>query len=267
LTRKKLRIGRIPYANLFPIFYMIGKQGGGDRYDIIDGVPSVLNRQLRDGIIDVSPSSSIEHLRYPDAYDVIRNHSISADGPIRSIFLFSRIPLEELAGKTILTSSQSETSAALVKIICRKFYHMTCTFAASGEPIEKALQSHVAYLLIGDDAISQSRRWPDLHLYDLGSIWKQHTGLPFTYALWLVRKESASASPEALAAFIADLDTAKEASLLNLGEIAEAWPMKGMLSADDLIAYWKGISYDLTDEHWKGLALFRQYAEELGLLP
>jgi predicted solute-binding protein len=38
-----------------------------------------------------------------------------------------------------------------------------------------------------------------------------------------------------------------------------------MLSTSDLIAYWEGISYDLTDEHRKGLALFRQYAEELGL--
>src|SRR5512134_2759317 len=105
----KLHIGRIPYANLFPIFYLMGKRGDAP-YDIIEGVPSELNRKLRDGIIDISPSSSIEHLRHPDKYDVIRNHSISADGPIRSIFLFSRMPLEALDGQTILTSSQSETS-------------------------------------------------------------------------------------------------------------------------------------------------------------
>ena len=265
MTGKKLRIGRIPYANLFPIFYMMGKRGGAP-YDIIEGVPSELNRKLRDGIIDISPSSSIEHLRYPDKYDVIRNHSISADGPIRSIFLFSRMPLEALDGQTILTSSQSETSVALVEIICRKFYNLACTFVSSAEPIAHALRSYPAYLLIGDDAISQSRRWPDLHVYDLGSVWKQHTGLPFTYALWLVRKECVSESPEALAEFITDLDTAKELSRSRFGEIAEAWPLKDMLSTSDLIAYWEGISYDLTDEHRKGLALFRQYAEELGLL-
>jgi predicted solute-binding protein len=39
-----------------------------------------------------------------------------------------------------------------------------------------------------------------------------------------------------------------------------------MLPEEDLIAYWKGISYDLTDQHFKGLSLFRRYAEELGLL-
>ena len=266
LTGNKLRVGRIPYANLFPIFYMMEKRGIRSRCDIIDGVPSELNRELREGRIDISPSSSIEHLRHPDRYDVIRNHSISADGPIRSIFLFSRMPLEALDGKTILTSSQSETSSALVQIICRKFYRLSCTFVSSSTPIADALRSYPAYMLIGDDAIGQSGKWPDLHVYDLGSEWKWHTGLPFTYALWLVRKECAAESPEALAGFIRDLDSAKELSRSGIREIAEAWPLRDMISTDDLIAYWKGISYDLTDEHWKGIALFGQYADELGLL-
>ena len=245
---------------------MLGKQGSNAHYTIVEGVPSELNRKLRDGIIDISPSSSIEHLRHPDKYDVIRNHSISADGPIKSIFLFSRMPVEALDGQIILTSSQSETSVALVEIICRKFYNLACTFVSSSEPIADALRSHPAYLLIGDDAISQSRRWPDLHIYDLGSVWKQHTGLPFTYALWLVRKECAAEAPEALAGFIRDLDMAKKLSQTGLREVAEAWQHKTMLPQEDLIAYWEGISYDLTDEHGKGLSLFRQYAEELGLL-
>ena len=263
----KLRVGKIPYANLFPIFYMIEKQGGGDRYDIIEGVPSELNRKLRDNIIDISPSSSIEHLRHPDRYEVIRNHSISADGSIKSILLFSKTPLDSLNGQTILTSSQSETSVALVKIICRKFYNLACVFAPSADPIGKALGSHQAYMLIGDDAIRESHKWPDLHVYDLGSLWKQHTGLPFTYALWLVRKECAAEAPEDLSGFFRDLDTAKKLSQTGLREAAAAWPHKTMLPQEDLIAYWQGISYDLTDEHWKSLSLFRQYAVELGLIP
>jgi chorismate dehydratase len=265
LSAARLRVGRIPYANLFPIFYMLEKEDRGAAYDFIEGVPSELNRQLRQGVIDVSPSSSIEHLRNPDRYEVIANHSISADGPIRSILLFSRRPLEFLEGQTILTSSQSETSVALIEIICRKFYRLTCRFVSSAEPIGKALQSHPAYMLIGDDAILEARKWPGLHLYDLGSLWKQHTGLPFTYALWLVRKELASGAGP-LSTFIGDLDKAKRLARAGFSEAAGAWPLKALLPEEDLIAYWNGISYDLTEEHWKGLSLFRQYAEELGLL-
>ena len=266
MRNERLRIGKIPYINLFPIFHVIEKLAGNDRYTIIEGVPSVLNRSLREGSIDISPSSSIEHLRHPDKYDVISNHSVSADGPVRSIYLFSRVPLEALDGQTILTSSQSETSVALLKIICRKFYHLTCTFSSSGEPIETALRSHPSYLLIGDDAISQFRRWQGLHVYDLGDLWKQHTGLPFTYALWLVRKECARTVPAELASFVRDLDRAKELALSDLGRIASAAPFKGILSENALVDYWRGISYDLTEGHLKGLGLFRQYATELGLL-
>ncbi len=267
MSGSKLRVGKITYANLFPIFYMMEQEGGSSRYDIIDGVPSELNRKLRDGAIDISPSSSIEYLRYPDRYQVIRNHSISADGPIKSILLFSKTSLESLNGQTILTSSQSETSVALVEIICRKFFNLACTFEPSADPVGTALQSSPAYMLIGDEAIQESLKWPDLFMYDLGSLWKQHTGLPFTYALWLVRKECAAEMPEALAEFIRHLDMAKKHAQRGLREAAAAWPHKTLLPQEDLIAYWEGISYDLTSRHWRGLSLFRRYAIELGLIP
>ena len=38
------------------------------------------------------------------------------------------------------------------------------------------------------------------------------------------------------------------------------------LTEEELISYWKGISYDLTEEHKKGLELFRKYLAELALL-
>jgi chorismate dehydratase len=121
-------------------------------------------------------------------------------------------------------------------------------------------------MLIGDDAISQAQHWPGLYIYDLGELWKRHTGLPFTYALWLVRKECPQQTPDALSAFVHDLDRAKEDALAGLREAAEASPFRSMLSEDDLVAYWRGISYDFGPNHKKGLDLFRQYAEELGLL-
>ena len=31
---------------------------------------------------------------------------------------------------------------------------------------------------------------PGLNIYDLGELWHTYTGLPFVYALWLIRKES-----------------------------------------------------------------------------
>jgi predicted solute-binding protein len=38
------------------------------------------------------------------------------------------------------------------------------------------------------------------------------------------------------------------------------------ITEEELVSYWKGISYDLAEEHKRGLELFKKYSEEQGLL-
>src|SRR3990172_1002179 len=209
----RLRIGRIPYANLFPIYSMLEKIGEPHPYEFITGVPSAVNRLLREGLIDVSPSSSIEYLRRRDEYVLIDNHSISSFGPIGSILLFSKRPIETLGGLTILTTSQSETSIALLGIILSKFYDLSCPLKPADEPLAGGLASSSAYLLIGDDALREALKWPRLYIYDLGDIWYRHTGLPFVFALWIARKSCPADSPLLFAQLDRDLDAAQDRAL------------------------------------------------------
>jgi chorismate dehydratase len=262
----KLKIGKIAYANLFPIFYTLEKEFDCSRYEFVPGVPSALNAKIRAGQVDISPSSSIEYLRNGDRYFFIENHSISSKGPVRSIFLFSKRPIEDLDGLPVLMSSQSETSVALLQIVLRKFYGLQCRFMPASQPINEALQSNEAYLLIGDDALAEERRWPKLHIYDLGDLWYRHTGLPFTFALWIVRMGCCAEDPGLYEKFKQDLDAAKTLAVRSFRKIAAASPLRGLLSEEELIAYWQGISFDFNEEHQRGFDLFRSYAAELGLI-
>ncbi len=262
-----LKIGKIAYANLFPIFYSLEHGIDCSGYEFVPGVPSALNRMIREGEIDISPSSSIEYLRGADRYFFLDGHSISSKGPIRSIFLFSRKPIEDLDGHTVVVSSQSETSVALLQIVLRKFYGLdSCRFLPAAEPIAAVMQSNEAYLLIGDDALAEERRWPGLLIYDLGDLWYRHTGLPFTFALWIVRRGCCAGQPELLEKFKRDLDAAKAAALRSFEKIAAVSPLRGLLSGEDLVTYWQGISYDFDEEQKRGFDLFRLYAGELGLI-
>jgi chorismate dehydratase len=262
----KLKIGKIAYANLFPIFYTLEKEFDCSRYEFVPGVPSALNAKIRAGQVDISPSSSIEYLRNGDRYFFIENHSISSKGPVRSIFLFSKRPIEDLDGLPVLMSSQSETSVALLQIVLKKFYGLQCRFMPASQPINEALQSNEAYLLIGDDALAEERRWPKLHIYDLGDLWYRHTGLPFTFALWIVRMGCCAEDPGLYEKFKQDLDAAKTLAVRSFRKIAAASPLRGLLSEEELIAYWQGISFDFNEEHQRGFDLFRSYAAELGLI-
>jgi chorismate dehydratase len=263
---QRLRIGRFYYSNLFPIYYMLERTADCSAYEFVEGVPSELNRRIRQGGIDVSPSSSIEYLRHGDAYELIPGHSISSAGPVRSIFLFSKRPIGDLDGLTVLTTSQSETSVALLRIVLTKFYGVSYMLETSAEPIASALRTHEAYLLIGDDALTEALRWPKLFIYDLGELWYKHTGLPSVFALWIVRKDCCTGRTELVHRFTEDLGRARDKALANLPEVAAASPLRSVLSEEELVAYWKGISYYLGEEHLKGLGLFRSYLTEMGLI-
>ncbi|MBI4688525.1 MAG: menaquinone biosynthesis protein [Nitrospirae bacterium] len=269
-----LRVGEIPYANLFPIYYYLkGKCSG---YKFIRGVPSELNRKLRNGHIDVSSSSSIEYLRHKEKYEIIPDSSISASGPVGSIYLFSKLPLDKLEGRTIAVSSDSDTSVVLLKIILGSFYSQKCRFVKTDNSnINKMLSSHVAALLIGDKAMKAkkivtryerretSKKSPSLpFVYDLGEVWFKYTGLPFVFALWIVRKNALSEKKKLIGQLTSDLILARKYALKRLPSIAKESPHKKWLSEKELIAYWRGISYDLTEKHIEGLKLFEKYARE-----
>ncbi|QWR77436.1 menaquinone biosynthesis protein [Candidatus Magnetomonas plexicatena] len=256
-----LKIGKINFANLFPIFHCLEKE---HLYEIISGVPSELNSLIREGKIDVSPSSSIEYLRHPELYNLIEEHSVSSFGAIKSILLFSAYDISSLDGKTVLVSFQSETSVALLKVICYEFYGITVNVEISDTPLIEGLTTHPAYLLIGDNALFESRRsvviGRKLYTYDLGQLWYEHTGLPFVFALWIARKDC---NPKLLSEFKISLMQAKKRALNTLSEIALLSPYPvAILSKDMLVSYWENISYDLTEKHMQGLKLFESYLKK-----
>ncbi len=53
-----IRLGRIAYANMAPVFFRVEAE-----YEEVTGVPTDLNRRLVAGEIDAAPISSIEYAR------------------------------------------------------------------------------------------------------------------------------------------------------------------------------------------------------------
>ncbi len=267
-----LRIGRIPYANLFPVYYYLDDKRNCPEYRFIKGVPSKLNSMLRSGELDISPSSSIEYLRNQDKYRILPALSVSSTGPIRSILLFSSLPIEKLGGETIALSSESETSVALLQVILTNFFSLKCRFEYTNlSSVRNILTQVSAVLHIGDTAMSEAQKLlsatphsSPLYTYDLGELWDRHTGLPFIYALWLVRKESISDKSRLIRQLSSDLLDAREYTRLKYPFIAGMAPQKKWISEQDLVQYWKIISYDLTKKHMAGLKLFEDYVKKMG---
>ncbi len=271
MKNTKLKIGKIPYANLFPIFHYLETECDNSNYRFFKGAPSRLNELLSTGEIDISPSSSIEYLRNKDKYIIMPNFSVSSSGPIKSILLFSKYPLDELDEKTIAVSSESDTSVVLLKIILKEFLSLECKFMpVTKRSVPAILSSFSAMLHIGDNAMHEAKKQSKAgikrsapYTYDLGELWYKHTGLPFVFALGIGRKDSAEKKMELFKSLYSDMIDAKKFMKKNIRMIAQRTPQNQWISEKELISYWNIISYDLGEKHLEGLGLFEKYAAKI----
>jgi chorismate dehydratase len=226
---------------------------------------------LREGDLDVSPSSSIEYLKNKDKYVVFPWFSISSSGPIKSILLFSKYPLDEFGGKTIAVSSESETSTLLLKIILKEFFSVDCRFKQeSRRSVRNILTSFPAMLHIGDTAMIEAhklsldkRLQSSVYVYDLGDLWDKFTGLPFVFALWVVRRKAVEEKGDLIRKLSDDLIKAGKFANKRFKMIAREAPQNKSLSEKELVEYWKLISYDFSEKQIEGLNLFEKYAKRL----
>lgn len=262
-----IRIGQIDYANCTPIFSALQNNFDCGNYLFIRGVPARLNEMLRLGEIDVCPSSSIEYGKFADKYFLLPDISISSDGPVKSVLLFSSLPIEELNGHPIALTTESDTSINLLKIILGRQFGFSNPFERTALPLQEALKNFSALLLIGDAALKESMRNRDLFVYDIGELWRGFTGLPFVFALWLVKREAAEQRRGEVQALAAQLIGAKKCAYESYGDIAENCREREWMGREALIEYWRTLSYDLTPRHLEGVATFFRYARELQLLP
>src|SRR6266568_3271252 len=159
-----LRLGRIGYVNMAPVFYRLDAE-----VEELVGVPTELNRALLAGECDLAPISSIEYARNAERLRILPRLCVGSEGAVDSIQLVSRTPLEHV--RTVAVTPESATSVVLTKVLLPEAEQVPL-----GEDAD-------AKLLIGDAALKSAFEDPTPH-YDLGRLWLERTGLPMVFAVW-----------------------------------------------------------------------------------
>src|SRR6187455_3075768 len=111
-----VRLGAVNYLNVRPLVHgLAGRPDVELRFD----VPSECARLLAANAIDLGMVPSIAYLDRPSDR-IVPGICIGSDGPVASVALFTRTPVREISRIAIDTSSR--TSAALVRIVCRRVF-------------------------------------------------------------------------------------------------------------------------------------------------
>ncbi|MDR2580006.1 MAG: menaquinone biosynthesis protein [Fibromonadaceae bacterium] len=248
-----LTVGRIPFLVCAPFFHrFLDKYTPKVRF--LDGTPSEQNKRLREGLIMLSPSSSIEYAKNSENYMICNRFCTASTLEIRSVKLFSKYKWENLGNKTIHITEQSDTSVALLKLLSSCYLKV--------EPIWKrdffSEESCDARLLIGDCALQESvmDRWE--YAYDLASVWQEWQNLPFVFGLWIIRKEALSAGSELLNYYLDETELSIRDFKENRDDCLQKWekhyPAK--LPQNLVYDYYNAVDYSFTAEHERSLKKF-----------
>jgi chorismate dehydratase len=187
---KSPRIGCVKYLNARPLI-----RGWQDEVDFDH--PSALCSKLAAGELDLALVSSFEFLRNP-TYRIVDDISIASAGPVYSVIVAHRGDISEV--EEIELDPAAETSGNLLRCLLaevqlaprlqRSMDILSVGPASVSPAVPKAISSRCARLLIGDQAIHfRQRHAGEFHFWDLGEQWNNLVGLPFVYALWLIRPE------------------------------------------------------------------------------
>ena len=232
----------VSYLNTRPLLHGIKNHRVIERIDLIEDYPSKIAQLLIDDKVDVGliPVAAIPKLKQ---HYIIADYCIGAEGPVASVCIFSEVPMASI--ERVYLDYQSRTSVNLARILLKEFWKKDVEFIdASGEDYRDKIKDNTAGVVIGDRALQQ--RLKSRYIYDLGEAWKKHTGLPFVFAAWIANK---LLPPD----FVQDFNEANSLGLQDLDTVISQNPY---MHYDLKTYYTNNISYQLTEEKRKGLALF-----------
>ena len=253
-------LGCVSFLNSKPLIdSVVGVEGVRVEF----AVPAELLGLFEKGLVSAALMSVVDYQASATELLLLPAGMIGSDGPTLTVRIYSRVPAGEI--RVLHGDTDSHTSVILAQVILRERYGVV----AEVVPLKAREGVHAgggeAMLLIGDKVINAS---PDAGDYpyqlDLGEEWKALTGLPFVFAMWMIRRDRVAAEGAAIARI---LDGARREGegrtevLLDRYAAEKGWPRE--LARKYFTEY---LRYEVTAEARAGLARFFEMAGRLGLL-
>ena len=258
----RLRISAISFLNTAPLMWDFDHGDLRRRFTIHYTLPSACAQELRTGVSDIGIIPIVAYQTIPDLL-VIPDVCIAAKGPVRSILLISKVPIEQV--KTVAADSSSRSSVALCRVLFRKWLGGQRHFVSMEPKLDAMLREADAALIIGDPALAVDRS--QYLCYDLAEEWTRFTGKPFVFAFWAVRAaalEGRTDYPDLAELF----QKSRDHGCKNVPALAKEWAHRVGISEPEVESYLtRNIDYRLDQEKLDGMRLFLELATETGVLP
>ncbi len=251
----KLKIGKIPYLN--SVLFYHGLESGettaprGLDVELLPLVPRQLSGAAIEDVVDAGPVPLVTCWDIEDRYEPLDDFCIATIEKAHSILLYSKVPFDQLTGKSVGVTGETSTSVRLMKVLMENVYGVR---PAEYAPLDWPRND--AFLLIGDEALLHRRgvdSYP--HVADLGEVWNEWTGLPFVFARWMVRKDLDAGVKAELAGALGDsLDRGRG----DVESIVAPFETSLAMTVSEMRSYLEAFHFRMTEGEREAMERFRQ---------
>lgn len=246
---KKIKVGAVTYLNTKPLIYGMQQEEFLRDHELVLSYPSRLAEMLKKGELDVAlvPVALLPEI---SSYHIVSQYCIASDNEVASVCLFSEKPLSNI--RRVYLDYQSKTSVALIHVLFRHYWKCNVEWLpASDESYIDKIKEDSAGLIIGDRALQMREKFA--YRYDLAKAWKEMTGLPFVFAVWV----SGQHLPDE---WMNRFDQAQDVGLKQLERFSRDAPAG--ISYDLNTYYHQNIVYDFDKYKQQGMRLFLEKIHE-----
>jgi chorismate dehydratase len=237
----------VNYLNSKPFEFGLNHSNFDTQLTIKTATPSACAQDFKDGNADIAllPVGALHDLK---DYKIISDYCIGCDGEVRTVCIFSNEKIEDCT--RLLLDNHSRTSFLLSRVLMKSYFKLNLPFSPLA--IDQYIhQKGDAVLMIGDKVFEYENDFK--YKYDLGVIWKEWTGMPFVFAVWVAKSDLNPTIEN-------KLNQAFKFGIDHLPEIIQAESSENL----DLYYYFNhNIQYNLDDEKKQGLAYFLEMADQI----
>ena len=176
------KISLVSYLNTRPFVHGLENYNFSKKPQLFLDIPSVCAKRFSEGFADIAlvPVGALSKLKTD--YKVFGSHCLGANGPVKSVFLFSQVPLNQV--KRVFLDPDSETSNLLVQVLAKHHWDVKIKFVKPDGNI--VMDKTDAVVAIGDKTFSMHEKYA--YSFDLSEEWYDFTGMPFVFAVWVAKK-------------------------------------------------------------------------------
>ncbi|WOX22794.1 menaquinone biosynthesis protein [Streptomyces solicathayae] len=262
--RNRPRVGHIQFLNCLPLYWGLARTGTLLDLELTKDTPEKLSEQLVRGDLDIGPVTLVEYLRNAGDLVALPDIAVGCDGPVMSCVIVSQRPLAELDGARVALGSTSRTSVRLAQLLLAEQFGVTPDYYTCPPDLGLMMQEADAAVLIGDAALRASLHDAPrlgLQVHDLGTMWKDWTGLPFVFAVWAARKDYLAREPETVREVHEAFLASRDLSLVEVAKVAEQAARWETFDAALLERYFTTLDFRFGPEQLAGV---REFARRTG---